>query len=104
MLDLNFQFTGTCWLWQSEKAAWHFISLPKAQSEEIQFFHENLDQKKRGWGAVKVRATIGETTWETSIFPSKEYDTYILPIKAEVRKKEQIVVESDVSVSLQIVV
>lgn len=28
MIDLSFSFTSQCWLWQSEKAAWHFITLP----------------------------------------------------------------------------
>ncbi len=101
MIDLSFQFAGTCWLWQAEKAAWHFISLPKDKSEEIKFFHENLTTKKRGWGAVRVEATIGETTWETSIFPQKE-GAYILPIKAAVRQKEKIFEGNEVVVSLVI--
>lgn len=71
MIDLSFSFTTQCWLWQSEKAAWHFVTLPIEQSEEIKFFHEGQSFKKRGWGAVKVRATIGTTSWETSIFPTK---------------------------------
>lgn len=102
MVDLSFTFTGVCWLWQAEKAAWHFVTLPKNKSEEIAFFNENLSHKKRGWGAVKVRVTVGNTSWETSIFPSKQYNAYILPIKAEVRKKEKILVESDVVVTLEI--
>lgn len=101
MIDLNFSFTGECWLWKAEKASWHFISLPKAQSEEIKFFNDNYHIKKRGWGAVRVVAKIGDTEWETSIFPQKE-GVYILPIKADVRKKEKILVGNDVLVTLMI--
>jgi hypothetical protein len=101
MIDLSFSFTGRCWLWQG-KGAWYFISLPKDKSEEIKFFSENIQVKKRGWGAVRVQVTIGNTCWETSIFPSKSLDAYILPIKAEVRKQEKIAVGDSVEVSLNI--
>lgn len=102
MLDLSFSFTGKCWLWHGGKAAWHFISLPQDKSEEIKYFNENMHEKIRGWGAVRVQVTIGSTSWETSIFPSLELKAYILPIKAEVRKKEKIAVGNDVQVKLKI--
>ncbi len=104
MVDLSFQFAGECRLWQAEKAAWHFINLPKEQSEEIKFFNENLHDKKRGWGAVRVEVTIGDTTWHTSIFPLAKENIYMLPIKAEVRKKENIIAGDIVQVNLAITV
>lgn len=92
-----------CWLWQSGTAtAWHFITLPKDKSEEIKYFDENMHEKRRGWGAVRVLVTIGKTSWETSIFPSSQQNAYILPIKAEVRKKEKITVGSERKVQLKI--
>ena len=102
MVDLSFNFTAKCWLWQSEKAAWHFVTLPHEHSEEIRFFNENLSHKKRGWGAVRVQVTIGQTMWETSVFPHKESNAYILPIKASVRKAEKITEGSDVMLALRI--
>jgi hypothetical protein len=102
MIDLSFSFVGECWLWQSTGTAWHFISLPKDASEEIKFFSENRHEKRRGWGAVSVQVVIGNTSWETSIFPSSESKVYILPIKADVRKKEKILVGNDVKVKLKI--
>ena len=51
---------------------------------------------------MRVSANIGGTTWETSIFPSSDLGAYILPIKAEVRKKQKITVGDDVQVLLQI--
>lgn len=101
MIDLSFSFTGQCWLWKAEKAAWYFISLPEEKTEEIKFFNENHHAKKRGWGSVRVIAKIGDTMWETSIFPQKK-GVYILPIKASVRKKEKILVGNDVLVTLNI--
>jgi len=103
MIDLSFTFTAECWLWQSGNAtAWHFITLPKDKSEEIKFFSENMHEKRRGWGAVRVQVTIGNTTWETSIFPSSKQEAYILPIKAEVRKKEKFAAGDSVTVKLKI--
>jgi len=102
MVDLSFNFTAVCWRWQSEKAAWYFVTLPQEQSEEIRFFNENLSHKKRGWGAVRVQVTIGQTMWETSVFPHKESNAYILPIKASVRKAERIEEGGEVALALRI--
>ena len=102
MIDLSFTFTAQCWLWQSTATAWHLITLPQDKSEEIKFFSENIHGKRRGWGAVRVEVTIGNTTWQTSIFPSLQSQAYILPIKAEVRKKEKILVGNIVKVQLKI--
>ena len=102
MIDLSFSFSAKCWRWQSTATAWHFITLPTEKSEEIKFFSENHSAKRRGWGAVRVQATIGKTTWQTSIFPQFKTKIYILPIKADVRKKEKIFVDKLVEVQLKI--
>jgi hypothetical protein len=74
------------WLYPG-KAAWYFINIPADISKEIDFF---FSQHKRGWGSLRVKVTAGQTSWETSIFPDKKTGTYLLPLKAEVRKKEKI--------------
>jgi len=99
MIDLEFSFTGEIWLWQAEKAAWHFVALPTEMSEDIKAFTKHL---ARGFRSVKVEAQIGETSWRTSIFPSKERGTYILPIKKSVRTAEDIGANSTVTVALSI--
>lgn len=101
MLELEFSFTEKCWLWQG-KGAWHFITVPTIHSEEIKFFTNNHFAKRRGWGAVRVTARIGNSEWQTSIFPSISLNAYILPLKQEIRKKEKIVVDSTVQVLLNI--
>lgn len=99
MIDLEFSFTSEVWLWQAEKAAWHFVALPVEMSEDIKTFTKHL---ARGFRSVKVEASIGETSWKTSIFPSKDRGTYILPIKKFVRAAEDIGVTSHVTVNLSI--
>ncbi|MEQ1765845.1 MAG: DUF1905 domain-containing protein [Methylotenera sp.] len=101
MIDIDFTFTGKCWLWQG-KGTWHFITLPQDKSEEIKFFSDHHFGKRRGWGSIRVTANVGGTEWETSIFPSSSLDSYILPVKADVRRKQKIVAEDEVVVMLKI--
>lgn len=56
----------------------------------------------RGFGSVRVEITIGKTTWRSSIFPEKS-GTYVLPLKAEVRKKENLRAGQTVQVKLTII-
>jgi hypothetical protein len=66
-------------------AAWHFATVPKKESTMI----KGNTLRRIAWGSIKVRATVGNTSWETSIFPTKE-GLYLLALKAAVRKKENI--------------
>ncbi len=68
-------------------AGWHFVTVPKKESALIK---ETTKGIKRGWGSVRVRVTLGETTWDTSIFADAEFGTYLLPLKSDVRKKEKV--------------
>ena len=70
------------WKYQST-AAWYFISTTKEQGKRI----KAQEKRRVGWGSLPVRVTIGKTSWDTSIFPNKD-GTYLLPIKASVRKAE----------------
>ncbi len=80
-------------------AGWHFIGVAKKQSDEIK---EKFGALKKGWGSIPVVVMIGKTAWKTSIFPDKKSGTYLLPLKAEVRKKEGITAKSVVSFSITI--
>lgn len=86
------------WLYPG-MAGWHFLSVPKRQSQEIK---KEFDTMKRGWGSLPVLVTVGKTSWRTSIFPDTKTGTYLLPLKAEVRKKEGIYAKEIISFILQI--
>lgn len=103
MEELDFTFTAKLWIYQG-KGAWYFISVPGEQSDQIKFFTspDITGRKRRGWGSVRVNATIGVTTWQTSIFPSKSSGQYILPVKKEIRKKTEVGEGDDVTVTLDI--
>ena len=82
----KFQFKGPLWKWQGDgPASWHFVTLPFDVTDEID---EICAEATRGFGSVRVEATIGRTTWTTSVFPSKEQQSFILPVKAPVRRAE----------------
>lgn len=89
-------FEGKIWLFPG-KAAWYFVTLPKECADQIRFYIP----LKRGFGSVKVTATIGETSWNTSIFPDKKSGSYLLPLKAEVRKNEDLHTGQNISVNLK---
>jgi hypothetical protein len=81
----EFSFKSKLWLWQAEKGSWHFISLPRQESDQIKFLN---NYARVGFGSVKVAARIGDTEWSTSIFPDSKTGCFILPVKKEVREKE----------------
>ena len=57
--------------------------------------------QRRGWGSIRVSATIGDTNWQTSVFPSRENGGYLLPVKATVRKAESLAAGDEVTVHLR---
>jgi hypothetical protein len=97
MSDLNLAFTAKLWMYQGQ-GAWFFVTLPKKESGVIKHLSAS---KRRGWGSVPVRATIGKTSWKTSIFPDSKAGAYLLPIKADIRKKENLGEGSKVTVELE---
>ncbi len=99
-MSITVAFEGECFLWG--EGSWHFVRLPREVSDDID---DSLLGPKRGFGSVKVQATIGETTWSTSIFPERQADghTYVLPVKKAVREREGVLAEDVVPVELEIV-
>jgi len=84
--DAGIVVKAKVWRWK-EDSGWHFATVPKAQSEQIR---SKVAGAKRGWGSVPVRIRIGETEWETSLFPQGKTGTYLFALKASVRKAEGI--------------
>lgn len=77
MIDLDFEFDAEIWQWEGH-ASWHFLSLSVEISEDIKAFTKHL---ARGFRSVKVGVNIGQTHWQTSLFPDKKQGVYILPLK-----------------------
>jgi len=92
-------FTAKVWLYPGDVANWHFVTLPKPIGAGIKDAYRGLT---KGFGSLPVTVTIGGTTWKTSIFPDKFSGSYLLPLKASVRKREDIYTDDEVTVTLQV--
>lgn len=86
------------WLYPGP-ASWYFVTVPKRLSREIK---DIFGPVQRGWRSLPLDVTVGSTHWKTSMFWDTQEDAYILPLKAEVRKKEKIKPGETISVRIEI--
>jgi hypothetical protein len=95
------EFEAELWVWEARRDdGWTFVSLPADASEEIR---DLTGGQRRGFGAVRVRVSIGVTTWKTSIFPDSTRGSYVLPIKRDVRKAESLAAGDVAAVTVELV-
>jgi hypothetical protein len=95
------EFDAELWVWEARRDdGWTFVSLPAESSEEIR---DLTGGQRRGFGSVRVRVSIGGTTWKTSIFPDTARGVYVLPIKRDVRKAESLAAGDVASVTVELV-
>jgi hypothetical protein len=97
----SYTMTEKVFLYPGESANWHFVPVTKSVGVKIK---EQFGKSARGFGSRKVEATIGQTTWQTSIFPDRYSGSYILPLKKQVRKKEDIETGEKVTFSIKVLV
>jgi hypothetical protein len=89
-------FAAEVWIAPGD-GAWHFLTVPEEPSEVIR-----LESGPRvGFGSVKVRVTVGASTWSTSVFPNTG-DTYVLPLKRQIRDAEGILAGDVIAVTLRL--
>lgn len=94
----QFTFSAEVWVWPGD-TPWHFISLPQEVADEIEVLAQG---KERGFGSVPVDVSSGDTHWRTSLFPSKQAQTYLLPVKKQVRQQLGCAEGSRIKVTLRI--
>jgi len=95
---LKYEFTGKVNLYQEDDVCgWQFVFFPKDLAKEIRRNHK---WQEEGWGRMKARAKIGGSEWRTSIWFDTKNDTYLLPVKAEIRRKEKIEITQNVDVTI----
>jgi Domain of unknown function (DUF1905) len=95
MHDLQFTFSAPLWL-SSGKGAWHFVTLPQDAADAIRFFNGSA----RGFMPIAVRVQIGGSTWKTSVFPDKKSGSFLLAVKAGIRKSEGLTAGDVITVQL----
>lgn len=83
----DYAFDATLYRWEARTDSWVFANLPEDIADEIE---DAAPEPRRGFGAVRVEVTVGATTWRTSIFPSKQAATFVLPFKRAVLRAESV--------------
>lgn len=94
----TYQLTATVWRYPG-KASWHFITIPIDISAEINYY---FDHAKKGWGSLPVTVTSQKVSWETSIFFDSKTQSFLLPLKVQIRKQLEIVAGTEMSLSLSV--
>ena len=81
-----------------------FLRIPPEAAEAIvgHEFERRLEMgKRRGFGSVKVTVTLGDSRWQTSLFPNKD-GSWFLPIKKPVRVAEGLMEGDELEVELEL--
>lgn len=96
-MELNLRFNGELWEYQGE-APWIFMTIPSELADEID---ERVPQRG-GFGSVKVVVSIGQSEWNTSLFPDRASDSFVLPVKKKIRVDENLAPGDRANVILRI--
>ena len=94
-------FTFTSTLWNPETMyAYVFVSVPVDQSAVIRDLTEGL---RRGFGSQRVRVSINDSEWATSLFPESATGRFLLPVKKAIRQAEDLDVGDTATVTIELV-
>jgi hypothetical protein len=81
---LKVDVIGEIWYWRGP-SPFHFVTVPDEESAHLRSVARGVSY---GWGMIPVRARIGGTEWTTSLFPKE--GRYVVPVKAAVRRAEEL--------------
>ncbi len=93
-----YKFSANVWQYPG-KGGWFFMSLPLELSNKIRAQYKEEEQ---GWGRLSVQAIIGSSSWETAIWFDTKQETYLLPVKKEIRITQKITDETIVNCTVNI--
>lgn len=86
-------------VWQLR--SWYMVSLPKDKSDGLKKLYRGLTG---GFGSLPVQATIGKTSWKTSMFPEDRSGPFMLPLKKAVRSAEQFTRGDTITYTIEVLV
>ena len=93
---MNLEFDGKILYWRGP-APWYFVTVPEEQSRDLKEISRLVTY---GWGVIPVHVRIGKTEFTTSLFPKD--GLYLVPIKASIRKAENLEEGDNVTVRLEV--
>jgi Domain of unknown function (DUF1905) len=93
---MDLEFSGELWFWKGP-SPWHFLTVPEEECAELEATSRLVSY---GWGMIPVTARIGTTEWTTSLWPKD--GRYVVPVKAWVRRAEDLRLGDTVTVLLSL--
>lgn len=90
------EISGELWYWRGP-APYYFVTVPEDACVDLRAVARSVTY---GWGMIPVTVEIGDTEWDTSLFPKN--GGYIVPIRDSVRNAEEIEDGDEVTLRLTI--
>ena len=91
--------------WQGDRGTYHLVTFEGDGAEAIAM-HARLYRlefgSRRGFGSVKVNATIGDTTWKSSVFPQRKQSEWVLLVSKAVMRKEELNAGESLQVTVEL--
>ena len=94
--SMEMEFAGELYYWRGP-SPYHFITVPEEVCVGLRAVSAVVTY---GWGMIPVKVRIGDSEFETSLFPKD--GGYVLPIKDVVRKTEGLADGDTVAANLAI--
>ncbi|MBI3137845.1 MAG: DUF1905 domain-containing protein [Sphingobacteriales bacterium] len=95
---MSYRFSAKIWQYKTA-GGWYFVSVPERLSKEIRKCNKDLEQ---GWGRLKARVKTGSSEWDTAIWYDSKMVSYILPLNAPIRRKENLITGMRIVVEVRV--
>jgi hypothetical protein len=90
------EFSGIIWYWRGP-SPFYFVTVPDEQSRDLKAVAGFVTY---GWGMIPVVARVGNTQWNTALFPKE--GRYLVPLKDSVRRAESLAEGATVTIQLEV--
>lgn len=95
----TFTIQSEVWLYNGP-SAWHFLTLPKKESAAIRELFRG--SKRRGFGSIRIEATLNGHTWRSSIFPDSRAGAYLVPLNLTARRRADVAAGDTVQIKIRL--
>lgn len=93
----SFNLKGKVYIWPGGNPL-HFIYVDGTEKDKIKKIG-----KKHHIGMIRVEVSLGNSVWQTSLLPFRKEDCYLLAIKKDIRRKENIFLGDEIRVFLRLI-
>ena len=91
--------------WQGERGTYHLVTITDDAADAIAMHARLLKLElgtRRGFGSVKCVASIGDTRWNTSVFPQNRQAEWVLLVSKKVMRAEDLAEGDPVTLELEL--